>query len=181
MSILSVYQDTAHEQPLKVLTHLEDIAPTLAEVGVRLERREASGLISAGASPQDVMTAYRPYIDRLRQERGHAVFEVISVSSDHPEETEKRARILEEHQHGEDEMLFVVAGRGLLNLHIADKVFALLCEKSDLISLPAGTRQWFDMGEDPRLVAIRLFNNPAGRITERTGDDIASRFPRLDQ
>ncbi len=40
MSILSVYQDTHPEQPMKVLTHPEDIGATLAEVGVRFERWE---------------------------------------------------------------------------------------------------------------------------------------------
>ncbi len=51
MSVLSVYQDTMPEQPLKVLTHVEDIAATLTEVGVRLERWEASQPIGAGRAP----------------------------------------------------------------------------------------------------------------------------------
>ncbi|MNU11763.1 Acireductone dioxygenase [compost metagenome] len=56
----------------------------------------------------------------------------------------------------------------------------MLCEKNDLISVPAGTRHWFDMGEHPHFVAIRLFNNPEGWVANFTGEDIANQFPRLE-
>ncbi len=180
MSILSVYQDTAPEQPLKVLTHMEDIAATLADVGVRLERWEASAPIRAGASSEEVIAAYRPQIDQLMSERGYVTVDVISLTRDHPQKAELRAKFLEEHQHAEDEVRFFVVGRGLFTLHIEDRVYAVLCEKNDLISVPAGTRHWFDMGEDPHFVAIRLFNNPEGWVAQFTGADIAGRFPRLE-
>jgi len=180
MSILSVYQDTAPEQPLKVLTHLEDIATTLADVGVRVERWEASAAIRAGASSEEVIAAYRPQIDRLMSERGYVTVDVISLTRDHPQKAELRAKFLEEHQHAEDEVRFFVVGRGLFTLHIEDRVYAVLCEKNDLLSVPAGTRHWFDMGEDPHFVAIRLFNNPEGWVAQFTGADIAGRFPRLE-
>jgi 1,2-dihydroxy-3-keto-5-methylthiopentene dioxygenase len=156
MSILSVYQDSVPEQPLKVLTHIDDIAATLAEVGVHLERWEASAPIGAGASSEEVIAAYRPQIDRLMSERGYVTVDVISLTSDHPQKAELRAKFLEEHRH------------------------AVLCEKNDLISVPAGTRHWFDMGEHPHFVAIRLFNNPEGWVAQFTGEDIAGRFPRLE-
>ena len=38
MSRLSVYHESTPELPNKVLTHLEDIAATLAEQGIRFER-----------------------------------------------------------------------------------------------------------------------------------------------
>ncbi|HGN2103582.1 TPA: acireductone dioxygenase, partial [Pseudomonas aeruginosa] len=41
-------------------------------------------------------------------------------------------------------------------------------------------RHWFDMGEHPHFVAVRLFNNPEGWVAQFTGDDIASRFPLLE-
>ena len=69
-------------------------------------------------------------------------------------------------------MRFFVAGRGLFTLHIGDYVYAVLCEKNDLISVPAGTPHWFDMGEHPHFVAIRLFNNPEGWVANFTGEDI---------
>lgn len=180
MSILTVYHESAPQQPLKILTHDEDIASTLAEAGVRLERWEASAPIAAGAAADEVIAAYRSQIDRLMNERGYVTVDVVSMTRTHPQKAELRAKFLEEHRHAEDEVRFFVDGRGLFTLHIEDKVYAVLCEKNDLISVPAGTRHWFDMGENPHFVAIRLFNNPEGWVAQFTGEDIAGRFPRLE-
>jgi 1,2-dihydroxy-3-keto-5-methylthiopentene dioxygenase len=72
---------------------------------------------------------------------------------------------------------FLVRGHGLFVLDLADKVYALLCCKDDVISVPVNTRQWFDMGPNPVSTAIRLFNNPNGWAAQFTGNDIADRFP----
>ncbi|MDR6960576.1 MULTISPECIES: acireductone dioxygenase [Pseudomonas] len=180
MSSLSVYHVSSPDIPNKVLTHFEDIASTLAEKGVRFDRWEAATKIQPGASQDEVIAAYQSQIDRLMTERGYVTVDVISLNSDHPQKAELRAKFLDEHRHGEDEVRFFVAGRGLFTLHIDDYVYAVLCEKNDLISVPAGTPHWFDMGEHPHFVAIRLFNNPEGWVAKFTGDDIASRFPRLE-
>ena len=57
---------------------------------------------------------------------------------------------------------------------------SLKSEKDDLISVPANTKHWFDMGPNPTFTAIRLFNNPEGWVAKFSGDDIGSRFPVLD-
>lgn len=180
MSSLIVYHESAPEQPLKLLCHAEDIAATLAEVGVRFERWQASVPIAPGASQDEVFAAYAPQIQRLKDEQGYVTVDVVSLTADHPQKDELRAKFLDEHRHGEDEVRFFVAGRGLFTLHIEDHVYAVLCEKNDLISVPAGTRHWFDMGERPHFVAIRLFNNPEGWVARFTGDEIAKRFPQLE-
>jgi len=59
-------------------------------------------------------------------------------------------------------------------------VYGVLCEAGDLISVPAGTRHWFDMGGAPDFQCIRLFTTPEGWVADYTGDDIARRFPRLE-
>ncbi|MET1078114.1 MAG: acireductone dioxygenase [Pseudomonas sp.] len=180
MSSLSVYHESSPDLPNKVLTHLEDIASTLAEVGVRFERWQANAPIVPGASQEQVIAAYREQIERLQAERGYVTVDVVSLTADHPQKAELRAKFLDEHRHGEDEVRFFVAGRGLFTLHIEEYVYAVLCEKNDLISVPAGTRHWFDMGERPHFVAIRLFNNPDGWVAQFTGEKIAEAFPRLD-
>ena len=100
---------------------------------------------------------------------------------DHPDKDAFRRKFLDEHTHGEDEVRFFVRGRGLFIMHIGERVYSMLCEKDDLISVPADTKHWFDMGPDPSFTAIRLFNNPEGWVAKFTGDDIASRFPKLDR
>ncbi|MDN3236428.1 MULTISPECIES: acireductone dioxygenase [Pseudomonas] len=180
MSRLTVYHESHPEQPNKVLTQGDHIAATLAEVGVRFERWQATAPVAPGASQEEVIAAYRPEIDRLIQERGYQTVDVISMKADHPQKAELRAKFLNEHRHAEDEVRFFVAGRGLFTLHIGEYIYAVLCEKNDLISVPSGTPHWFDMSEEPNFVAIRLFNNPEGWIAQFTGEDIASRFPRLE-
>jgi 1,2-dihydroxy-3-keto-5-methylthiopentene dioxygenase len=56
----------------------------------------------------------------------------------------------------------------------------VFCEKNDLILVPSGIPHWFDMGENPHFVAIRLFSDPEGLAVMLTGDAIAEGFPRLD-
>ncbi len=70
-------------------------------------------------------------------------------------------------------MRFFVEGAGLFCLHIGDEVYQVLCEKNDLISVPAGTPHWFDMGSEPNFTAIRIFDNPEGWVAQFTGDAIA--------
>jgi 1,2-dihydroxy-3-keto-5-methylthiopentene dioxygenase len=72
-----------------------------------------------------------------------------------------------------------VDGRGLFCLHIGDEVLQVLCERNDWLSVPAGTRHWFDMGERPCFCAIRFFNNQKGWVAQFTGDPIAERYPLL--
>jgi len=179
MSILSVYHHSTPEQPVKVLTHHEDVAATLAEVGVHLERWQASTAITPDASDKDLIAAYQPQIDRLMSACGHAGVEVLRLSQERYGLGGSPAQELEEYVQSEDEVRLFIAGSGLFNLHIEDRVYAVLCEKGDLIQIPAGTGHWFDKGENPYLVALRLFN-PQGQAAQPTGDDIASRFPRLE-
>jgi 1,2-dihydroxy-3-keto-5-methylthiopentene dioxygenase len=102
------------------------------------------------------------------------------MNPDHPDKEAFRQKFLAEHIHSEDEIRFFVRGRGLFVMHVAGKVYSMLCEKDDLISVPANTKHWFDMGPNPTFTAIRLFNNPDGWVAKFSGDPIAERFPLLE-
>lgn len=179
MSSLTVYPEASADLPNKVLTHLEDIASTLAAVGVRFARWQAGAAIGSGASDEEVIAAYRPHIDSLMAARGYSGVEVLRMDDRHPQKAELRAARLEEHCYDEDEVRFFVVGRGLFSLHIDDYVYAVLCEKNDLITIPAGMPRWFDMGEHPHFISIRLFNNSKTDM-RFTGEPIAERFPALE-
>lgn len=88
---------------------------------------------------------------------------------------------LNEHMHDDFEVRFFVDGRGLFYLHPNDKVYVLLCEQGDLISVPANLKHWFDMGENPHFTAIRLFTTPDGWKARFTDSGIASTFPSFEQ
>lgn len=181
MSQLRIFDQS---QPLNALFQSRDhaeIAAQLKLLGVRFERWQATDAIRAGASQEAVIAAYSADIARLMQEEGYVSVDVVSLTPDHPERATLRQKFLSEHTHGEDEVRFFVAGSGLFNLHPNDKVYEVLCEAGDLISVPANTRHWFDMGAAPNFVAIRLFNNPDGWMAAFSGDPIAEQFPRYEQ
>ena len=180
MSRLCVYPegDPGHKI-VSTTTHAE-IARELGRIGVRFEQWEAAKPIEPGDPPEAVIAAYHEDIERLRREGGYQAVDVVSLSPDNPKKDEFRTKFLNEHTHSEDEVRFFVAGQGLFTLHVDDKVYEILCEQGDLIGVPDNTRHWFDMGPNPFFVAIRLFTNPAGWVANFTGDEIAQRFPRLE-
>ena len=180
MSELTIFSDQDGETPLLKTDDFDRIASALGEAGVRLERWTAGAPFADDAESDEILAAYQADIARLVAEDGYQSWDVVSMNPDHPDKAEFRKKFLDEHTHSEDEVRFFVRGQGLFVLHIEDRVYAVLCEKDDLISVPANTRHWFDMGPNPRFTAIRLFNNPEGWVANFTGDDIASRYPRLD-
>lgn len=179
MSSLHILHDRHTDSALRHSRDPREIAALLGEVGVRFEQWRAQQPIEPGASQDIVLDAYRDAIDRLVGEQGYQTVDVISLNAAHPDKDALRRKFLNEHTHSEDEVRFFVAGRGLFSLHIGDKVYEVLCEQGDLISVPAHTRHWFDMGAQPGFVAIRFFNNPEGWVARYTGDDIAERCSRL--
>lgn len=178
MSYLTIYSDQNRQTLLETADPVQ-IAQTLAGLNARFERWEANQVLGEQPTQETVLKAYDADITRLIDANGYQAVDVISLSADHPKKDELRQKFLHEHRHSDDEVRFFVDGSGLFVLHEDDKVFSLLCEKGDLISVPAGTRHWFDMGSQPSFTCIRLFNNPEGWVAQATGDDISMRFPIL--
>jgi len=177
MSRLRIFEDTDPTTPHVNTRDHAQMAAELAKIGVRFEQWQAAQPIAPGAAPDAVLAAYRSDVDRLIAENGFKTVDVVSIAPDHPDRTMMRTRFLDEHFHKEDEVRFFVAGAGQFTLHVADKVYEILCETGDLIGVPDGTTHWFDMGARPQFVAIRFFTEPDGWIGHFTGSDIAQRFP----
>ena len=178
MSRLRIFDENDPGQPLFASSDGPAIAAELEKIGVTFERWQANQPIAPGATPEQVMDAYRADIDRLVAERGFRTVDVVSIAPDNPNRGEMRRKFLDEHFHKEDEVRFFVAGSGLFSLHVNGKVYEVLCEAGDLISVPDGATHWFDMGPAPSFVAIRFFTAPDGWVGHFTGSDIAQRFPR---
>ncbi|HUS23535.1 MAG TPA: cupin [Candidatus Binatia bacterium] len=180
MSELRIYKETDPSRAEQVLTRFEDLRDALAGIGVEFERWTARRQLAPAATQEEVLDAYRDSVERLKARYGFKSVDVISMYSDHPKKDEMRDKFLHEHTHDDFEVRFFVEGRGLFNLRRNGKVYAMLCERGDLITVPAGTAHWFDMGPEPVLKAIRLFVVPEGWVASFTGDRIADRFPRLE-
>lgn len=180
MSILNIYPENGATET-ETYKGVEEIAKFMDEIGVRFERWEAQESLAAEASQEEILAAYQAPVEQLCREYGFKSADVISVKPDHPEKKALREKFLSEHTHSDFEVRFFVEGQGQFYFHTQGKVYALLCEQGDFISVPAGMPHWFDMGEKPNLKCIRLFTTPEGWVANFTGDDIADRFPRLEQ
>ena len=180
MSRLRIFDEANPSAPLSSTEDLATIAARLRDIGVRFEQWQAAQPVQPGATPDEVMAAYRADIDRLVAENGFKTVDVVSIAPDNPNKDAMRAKFLDEHFHKEDEVRFFVAGSGLFTLHVGDKVYEIRCEQGDLVGVPDGTTHWFDMGPEPSFVAIRFFTEPDGWVGHFTGTDIAQRFPRYE-
>ena len=179
MSQLTIYHENHPQTPLTEYNTENAITRELAQVGVRFECWSSQGKIPDNATNEAIITAYQQDIDRLVAETGYQTYDVISLYPEHPQKQELRQKFLAEHTHDDDEIRFFSHGKGLFTLHIEEKVYEVICEQNDLISVPAGTRHWFDMGENPQFTCIRLFDSPEGWVAKFTGSDIAEKFSRL--
>ena len=180
MSHLHVF----NEDKPAVLESIADhaaIASRLKTIGVQFERWAANRPLAADAGREDVLAAYHDDIARLNKQYGFASVDVVALGPDHLQREVMRAKFLDEHTHDDFEVRFFVDGSGMFYLHVDGRVYAVQCENGDLISVPAKTTHWFDMGERPNFKCIRFFTTPEGWVGNFTGSAIAKNFPGYDQ
>jgi len=157
------------------------IARELHAIGVQFESWQTPHDLSDLSTEMEILKAYSPQVDRLKQQHGFSTVDVVNLHENHPDRASLRQKFLSEHTHSDFEVRFFVDGQGLFYLHYGNKVYAVLCKKGTLISVPAGVKHWFDMGAQPSFTCIRLFSDPAGWVAEYTGSQIAEKFPLLEQ
>lgn len=174
MSKLTVYNESDLISPVLVTEESVEIAEILNQSGVRFEHWPTKTL-SPNAEEQDILKAYSDDVARLKAECGFTTADVVKLSPNHLQKEVFRQKFLSEHIHAEDEVRFFVEGQGLFFLHLEGKVYVILCQKNDLISVPSGATHWFDMGPNPSFTCIRLFTNPEGWVANFTGNDIATK------
>lgn len=177
MTRLTVWLDNEPAAPTLQTEDASEIARLLSGIGVKFERWAADRRLPSDANEATVLEAYRAEIDTLKRSSGYATADVIRLAKGTPDTAPLRAKFLDEHTHTEDEVRFFVEGSGAFYLHSGGKVYQVVCAANDLLSVPANTRHWFDMGGQPHFTAIRLFTNSAGWVANFTGDTIAKTFP----
>ncbi|MCX7033256.1 MAG: acireductone dioxygenase, partial [Arenimonas sp.] len=94
MSRLRIFNDTDPATPLFASTDLAAIAAQLRQIGVRFEQWQAAQPVQPGATPDEVMAAYRADIDQLVEENGFKSVDVVSIAPDNPNKDAMRAKFL---------------------------------------------------------------------------------------
>ena len=178
---LRVYDETNGNELKYATSNYQEITQTLNSIDIRFEKWQANMELQNGASQQEVLEAYKEDVERLVLENGYQSIDVVRIFPDAPKKEEIRNKFLNEHTHDNDEVRFFVEGSGLFYIHHQNEVYIVLCEKGDLISIPATYTHWFDMGDKPYFTAIRFFINSDGWIPKFTGSDISQSFPKFGE
>ncbi|PWC32419.1 cupin domain-containing protein [Azospirillum sp. TSO35-2] len=179
MSHLTVYLEQDARRPELATSDHALMEAHLALVGVLFEHWHGDHAVSlpADAGTDAVLDAYAVPVERLAQARRFQSVDVVRITPGTAGVAALRGRFLDEHTHDEDEARFFVEGSGAFYLHANRRVFRVVCEAGDLLSIPAGAPHWFDMGPRPHVTAIRFFTRPDGWVAHPTGDTISARFP----
>jgi len=177
MSRLTIYAEGKPGEPILRTEDASCIASELRPLGVRFERWNSPVQLAPEDSAETILAAYRPYLDGLMGATGAGSADVVKMDPATPNADAMRAKFLAEHTHDEDEIRFFVHGSGNFVLHLNAWVYDVHCEQSDLISVPANTRHWFDAGQRPFFTALRVFTDTTGWVPHFTGETLAERFP----
>ena len=161
----------------KTLTNIDEITTSLTACGIDYERWTPSHAIADDAPAEEILQAYSREIDDLKARGGYVTADVIDVSSATPGLDAMLAKFNREHWHDEDEVRFIIAGRGLFHIHAkTGTVLAIEVEAGDLIRVPRGTLHWFNLCGDRRIRAIRLFQDTAGWTPNYTDSRVDENF-----
>ena len=162
------------------ITDVDEIRNFLQPYGIWYEKWDVDGRIGAEATNEEILAAYAPEIDRLKEAGGFITADVINVSPDTPGLDAMLAKFSKEHTHSEDEVRFTVKGSGVFHIHPqAGPVFAIQVEAGDLINVPMGTQHWFDLCNDKTIRCIRLFQDKSGWTPNYIESGVHERYAPL--
>lgn len=172
MAILSIPEKQIEiNDPIKIKAFFN-------ERGIYFDQWTCDVVFEDTASQEEILLAYEKDLKPFMEKGGYQTADVISINQLTENYEAIRAKFLAEHTHSEDEIRFFVDGKGLFWFNLeTEPVFNLLCEKGDLISVPAGTKHWFDAGPvRPFVKAIRIFIDMSGWVPDYTASKLEEKF-----
>lgn len=159
------------------LTETDAVGEFLAARGIDYERWTPDHQVAPDAGPEAGLAAYAREVEALKARGGYITADVIDVTPETPNLDVILAKFNREHWHDEDEVRFIISGRGLFHLNPGTgPVFVVEVGPGDLIRVPRGTRHWFDLCAERRIRAIRLFQDPAGWTPHYTDSGVDRDF-----
>lgn len=150
------------------LTDPDQIRAFVTDRGLGYERwdidRLADSPAAEGESEQDrVLRVFGPEIEALMTRGGYQSADVVALTPSTPGLDELLGKFDREHLHTEDEVRFVVDGRGVFTIHTPDdEVFDVEVHPGDLLVVPEDTWHWFTLCEDRQITCVRVFESTSG-------------------
>lgn len=157
----------------RTLRDPQEIGHHLAATGIVYDRWELLPEIDEDTTSDAVLQAYAQKIEEVKQSGGYGKVDVINVNSATPGLDQMLSKFRTEHWHDEEEVRFIVHGRGVYHVHAPDgSVSRLEVEPGDMIRVPHGTLHWFDLCSEREIKAIRFFQDTAGWTPHYTYSDL---------
>lgn len=129
-----------------------------------IERFDANEARRADDEQAYILGLFSEEVARVKATRDYAEADVIALYPDTPNLDTILQKFDKEHFHTDDEVRFVVAGRGVFTIHSKDdnSIFDVEVVPGDLLVVPEGTLHWFELCEDRTIQCIRLFKDRTG-------------------
>jgi 1,2-dihydroxy-3-keto-5-methylthiopentene dioxygenase len=172
------------QESKKTISDVQEIRDYLGYHGVSYQTWDVPGALQPLAqkdllSPEEksqVLTAYTPQLNELKESGGYIQNDVICLCPKTPQVEELLRKFDHDHYHTEDEVRFILSGRGIFGFEGKKREkFTIEVTGGDFITIPAYNWHWFTLGENRDIKAIRLFQDMSGwtPIYRKTPDEAA--------
>lgn len=149
------------------------IRSRLARLGIALnvwtgpEDARARALLDkqslSDAEKEELLQSVDHRFEQLKREKGYATRDLIVIHEAVPGLAEMLAKFDKVHYHTDDEVRYILAGRGYFGFVEPDGgQFLLEVSAGDYINVPANTEHWFEMRDSERIKAVRYFIDTSG-------------------
>lgn len=119
---------------------------------------------------QELLTVVDDRFEELKREAGYITRDMIVLHENIPGLAEMLAKFEKIHYHTDDEVRYILAGKGYFGFVESDgKQFMLEVTSGDYINVPANTEHWFILGDSKRIKAVRYFIDTSGWTPVYTG------------
>jgi 1,2-dihydroxy-3-keto-5-methylthiopentene dioxygenase len=166
------------QSPERQMDGEAEIQAALKPLGIEYERWSLDR-VPPDSCADAVLGAYAVEIEEMKRRGGYVTADVIDVNPATPNLEEMLARFDKEHTHDEDEVRFILSGRGIFFLVLDESVASVEVGPGDMLRVPRGTKHWFTLCEDRRIRAIRWFQATSGWTPHYTDSGVDTAYQPL--
>jgi 1,2-dihydroxy-3-keto-5-methylthiopentene dioxygenase len=154
-------------------TDLSFIQARLNKLGITLKRwpapedSRARALLDQqalnDAEKEELLKGVDNRFEELKRDKGYATRDMVVIHEAIPGLPDMLAKFDKIHLHTDDEVRYILAGRGYFGFVEPDgKQFLLEVSAGDYINVPANAEHWFEMKDSKRIKAVRYFIDTKG-------------------
>jgi 1,2-dihydroxy-3-keto-5-methylthiopentene dioxygenase len=112
---------------------------------------------------EELLKAVDNRFQELRASKGYSTRDMVVIHEDIPGLPDMLAKFDKIHYHTDDEVRYILEGRGYFGFVEPDgNQFLLEVGAGDYINVPANAEHWFEMRDSKRIKAVRYFIDTSG-------------------